>query len=127
MDGLLDWYLLGVVVGLWVAAGVVVERTRRPRAFDLIAGLAAVVVGGTIALYALPWWALLVAVLAFALVAASLALSIEARPAAFLVAAALAFVPAVGYLEALAAPFVGKRLSRRAGQRYAGLRVLAKD
>jgi hypothetical protein len=41
--------------------------------------------------------------------------------------AALAFVPALGYLEAAAVPLVGGRLRRRAGSRYAGLRILARD
>jgi hypothetical protein len=39
----------------------------------------------------------------------------------------LAFVPLVGYIEAVTAPLVGGRLRRRAGEKYAGLRVLAKD
>ena len=43
------------------------------------------------------------------------------------VVAALAFVPVVGYLEALALPALGMRLRRRAGKRYAGLRTLARD
>lgn len=42
-------------------------------------------------------------------------------------AAGLAFVPAVGFLEAVAAPLVGARLRRRGGGRYAGLRILARD
>ena len=41
--------------------------------------------------------------------------------------AALAFVPVVGYVEALAVPALGLRLRRRAGKRYAGLRTLARD
>jgi hypothetical protein len=36
-------------------------------------------------------------------------------------------VPLVGYLEAVTAPLVGGRLRRRASEKYAGLRVLAKD
>jgi hypothetical protein len=54
-------------------------------------------------------------------------LAAEAFPAAALVAALVALVPLVGYLEAIAAPFLGQRLGRRAGSRHAGLRVLAKD
>jgi hypothetical protein len=50
-----------------------------------------------------------------------------AFPAAFLVFALLAFIPVVGYIEAVTAPVVGGRLRRRAGEKYAGLRVLAKD
>jgi len=44
-----------------------------------------------------------------------------------LVVAALAFVPALGYAEAALAPLAALRLRGRAGRRYAGLRILAKD
>ena len=44
-----------------------------------------------------------------------------------LAGAALAFVPVVGYLEAIAIPALGLRLRRRAPDRHAGLRSLAKD
>lgn len=44
-----------------------------------------------------------------------------------LVLAGLAFVPGLGYLEALALPALGARLRARAAQRYAGLRILARD
>ena len=40
--------------------------------------------------------------------------------------AALALIPLVGYLEAVALPVVAFRARRRAGERYAGLRTLAK-
>ena len=43
------------------------------------------------------------------------------------VLAALAFVPALGYVEAAAAPVLAARLRRRADRTYAGLRVLARD
>jgi len=46
---------------------------------------------------------------------------------AALVGAALAFVPVVGYLEALAVPALGARLRRRSPDTHAGLRSLAKD
>jgi hypothetical protein len=46
---------------------------------------------------------------------------------AALVGAALAFVPVLGYLEAVAVPVLGARLRRRAPERHAGLRSLAKD
>jgi hypothetical protein len=42
-------------------------------------------------------------------------------------AAALAFVPIVGYLEAIAAPALGLRLRSREPERHAGLRTLARD
>ncbi len=41
--------------------------------------------------------------------------------------AALALIPVVGYLEALALPALGTRVRRRAPERYAGLRSLARD
>ena len=47
--------------------------------------------------------------------------------AAGIVVAALAFVPIVGYVEAALLPALGLRLRRRAGERYAGLRILARD
>ena len=41
--------------------------------------------------------------------------------------AALAFVPLVGYLETVALPFLAVRMRRRAPERFAGLRTLARD
>jgi hypothetical protein len=46
---------------------------------------------------------------------------------AALVGAALAFVPVLGYLEAVAVPVLGARLRARAPERHAGLRSLARD
>ena len=47
--------------------------------------------------------------------------------AAALVLAALAFVPALGYVEAIVLPVLAALLRRRRPERYAGLRTLAKD
>lgn len=44
-----------------------------------------------------------------------------------LVLAVLAFVPVLGFLEALAVPVLGVRMRRREPSRYAGLRTLARD
>jgi hypothetical protein len=44
-----------------------------------------------------------------------------------LVLAALAFVPVLGFVEAIAVPTLGARLRRREPSRYAGLRSLARD
>ena len=44
-----------------------------------------------------------------------------------LVVAAIALVPVLGYLEAVALPALAVRLRRRTPERYAGLRTLAKD
>jgi uncharacterized membrane protein YwzB len=123
VEGLLDWYLLGVVIGLAVPAGLA--------AFRKLATLgSAAVVGAAVAIVALalPWWALG----AFA-VSGLLAwfflrhLSSAAVPAAFLMTALVALVPALGYALPALAPVAGGRLGRQAGSRYAGLRILARD
>jgi len=46
---------------------------------------------------------------------------------AALVAAGLAFIPVVGYLETILLPALALRLRRTQPERYAGLRTLAKD
>jgi hypothetical protein len=46
---------------------------------------------------------------------------------AAVVVAGLAWVPVIGYLEALALPALAARLRRRSPERYAGLRTLARD
>jgi hypothetical protein len=76
----------------------------------------------------LGWWAV-IPILAAGLVGilSFRRLSEAAAPAASLFSLALAYVPLLGYLATLAAPLAGRRLSQRAGSRYAGLRVLAKD
>jgi hypothetical protein len=126
VDGLLDWYLLGVVLGLGVADGVIGGEARRP-----LPAIAALILAGgavAIALAALPWWALIIFA-ATVLVSgwALLRLSGPARLLGALATAGLAVVPAVGYALAALAPLAGRRLGRRAGSRYAGLRILAKD
>jgi hypothetical protein len=46
---------------------------------------------------------------------------------AALATAGLAWVPVLGYLEALVLPGLAARIRRRAPERYAGLRTLARD
>ena len=126
MDGFLDWYWLGVLLGLGVSAGVVGREGRRPFLGVILLALTAIAV--VIALAGLAWWGL--AAFAGSGVVSGLALrrlSGAARLLGSLVTAGLSFVPALGYLLAVAAPLAGVRLGRRAGSRYAGLRVLAKD
>jgi hypothetical protein len=127
VDGILDWYLLGVVAGLGVAGGAAAAGALRQAVYALLA-LAAV--GGAVAVtgVTLPWWALVVFAGALFLAwAAFRRLSLDALPAALVASLALAAVPALGYLAVAAAPVAGARLGRRAGSRYAGLRVLARD
>jgi hypothetical protein len=127
VDGILDWYLLGVVVGLGVTAGVAATAARGRLAYGILA-LAAAAGAVVVDVLALPWWALLAA--AAAALAAWLALrrlSADALPAALLACVVLTALPALGYAAAVAVPVAGARLGRKAGSRYAGLRVLAKD
>lgn len=127
MDGALDWYVLGVVFGLGVAAGAAaVGALRAPlwATLAVLAGIGAFV----LALTLLPWWT--IAAFAVALVVGFLSLrrlSSEALPAAVLAAIVLAAIPLLGYLAVVVAPVAGSRLSRRADSRHAGLRILAKD
>jgi hypothetical protein len=127
VDGILDWYLLGVLVGLGVTAGAAATGARGRFPYVILA-LAAVAGAVVVDLLALPLWALL------AFVAAALAaflalrrLSADALPAALLACVVLTALPALGYVAAVAVPVAGARLGRRAGSRHAGLRVLAKD
>ena len=127
MSGLLDWYLLGVALGLGVAAGLPGLRRDAPGRIAFAVVPLAAVAAGLIAALAVPW-AAIAALLGVGVGVFSFRhLARGAVPAAALALAALAFVPAVGYLEALVAPVLGERLRRRAASRYAGLRVLAKD
>lgn len=121
-----DWYWLGVGIGLGVTAGISGFRRRGSTlgiAVTALVALAAGVVAGLVLVWALLGYAggLGIGLLSFR------RLSVAALPAAVVTAATLAFVPGGGYLEALAAPLLGRRLTRRAGERYAGLRILAKD
>jgi len=127
MDGALDWYVLGVVLGLGIAAGAAtVGALRAPAwvALAVVAGIGALV----LVFLVLPWWT--IAAFAVALLVGFLALrrlSPEAMPAAILAAVVLAAIPLLGYVAVVATPVAGARLNRRAESRHAGLRILAKD
>jgi hypothetical protein len=133
-----DWYTVGILVGLGASIGVAATGTlRRALAALVVAAAAAVAIG-----FAFGQWDEAVGGLAGALcgslgsvplvagtlrrggtrggTAAILALAAVAG-------AALAFVPVLGYLEALAVPALGARLRRRSPDTHAGLRTLARD
>ena len=126
MNELLDWYGLGVALGVGVSSGVARRMFRRQM---LMMAHFTLALPGIVASYVwLEWWAVLpivggavIGILSFR------KLSEAAAPAAALLSLALAYVPVLGYLETLAAPVAGRRLAQRAASRYAGLRVLAKD
>ncbi len=132
------WYTIGILVGLGTSLGVVsVAAAARLLVGAAVAVVAAVVIG------LLAWhWEQAVGGAAGALCGSSGAWPLVSGTlrrggtrggtatllgGASLVGAALAFVPVVGYLEAIAVPLLGFRLRRRAPERHAGLRSLAKD
>jgi hypothetical protein len=132
------WWSIGVVVGLGTSFGVAAEGALRRAPFAaILAAVAAVAVG-------LAFWSYGEAIGG---VVGSVCGSFGAAPlvagtlrrggtrggtaallgAAALIGAALAFIPIVGYLEAVVVPAVGIRLRRRAPDTHAGLRTLARD
>jgi hypothetical protein len=137
------WYWIGVAVGLGSAAGVLLSGLVRMPAATIV--LAAAVGGGAgIAIDA--WqpggWVDVVGGILGGAVGALGALQVVRGAlrrggtrggtavlvaGAAVAAAALAWAPAVGYLEALALPAIAARLRRRRPERYAGLRTLARD
>ena len=137
-----DWYTIGLALGLGIALGTLfaglLSATPLGRgAAVVLAGVAGALVGTFI-----EDWTELVAGAAGGVVGAAGAAIIVAGALrrggtraglALIVAAvavglaALAFVPVVGYLEAVALPFLAVRLRRTQAERYAGLRTLAKD
>ena len=137
-----DWYSIGIALGVGVALGALfaglLSATPLGRiAAVVLAGaagaLAGIVIDNTAELVAggiagLAGGAAAAVVVAGALrrggTRAGLALIVAGVAVAL---AALAFVPVVGYLEALALPALAVRLRRTRADRYAGLRSLAKD
>jgi hypothetical protein len=137
------WYWIGVAVGLGAAAGVFVSGVAARVAVAAIAVAAAVgiglgfaidawqpggigdVVGGALGGLAGAFGAVQIVRGALRRGGTTGGTAVLVGGAA-LVAAGLAWIPVVGYLEALALPAVAARLRRRAPERYAGLRTLAK-
>ena len=138
------WYWIGVAAGLGAAAGVLLAGALRVAviAVAVLAAAAGAALGYGIDAWQPGSWGDIVAGaaggFAGALGAATIVRGALRRggtvlgtafivAAAALVTAGLAWVPAVGYLEALALPALAARLRRRSPERYAGLRTLARD
>jgi len=133
-----DWYTIGILVGLGASIGVAATGVlRRAIAGLAVAALAAIAIG-----LVFGQWdeaaggavgALCGAIGSAPLVRGTLRRGGTRGGTALLLAlatlagAALAFVPVVGYLEAVAVPALGVRLRSRTPERHAGLRSLAKD
>jgi hypothetical protein len=133
-----DWYTIGILVGLGAAIGLAATGVlRRALAGLAVADVATVAiglvfgqwdeaVGGAVgaACGAIGSAPLVRGTLRRGGTRGGTALLLAV---AALVGAALAFVPVLGYLEALAVPALGARLRSRAPDRHAGLRSLARD
>jgi hypothetical protein len=142
-----SWYWIGLCAGLGAGAGVLLAGLAgAARAALIAAGVLALAAGAGIGLAIDGWqpggWGDIVAGVVGGL-AGAFGTAQVVRGAlrrggtrggtaalvagAALIVAAVALVPALGYLEALALPVFAARLRRRAPERYAGLRTLAKD
>src|SRR3954447_19371222 len=138
LDPMGDWYTIGILVGLGASIGV---ATVAALARTLPALVVAAVVAVAIGLLVGEWDEAvggLVGAACGTLSAGPIVTGALRRGGTrggtavllglvSLVGAALAFVPVLGYLEALAVPLLGARLRRRSPDRHAGLRVLSRD
>jgi hypothetical protein len=136
-----DWYTVGLFAGLGVAVGIAVVGVLGGRRVAPLAPLLAAVLGAGLGLaladveeaVAGGIGGVLGAFGAAQLVSGALNRGGTRLATGFFVivgavfVALLAFVPIVGYIEAIAMPALGLRMRRRAGKRYAGLRTLARD
>jgi hypothetical protein len=133
-----DWYTIGVAAGLGVAVGILAAAVL-PRRWA--APLLAAVVGIGIGLLVENWQEAVggfvggflgglgaVPVVRGALRRGGTRGGIAALVGgAAVIAAGLAFVPIVGYVEAVVLPVFGLRMRSREPDRHAGLRTLARD
>ncbi len=137
-----EWYRVGLLLGLGIGIGGVLSALVVPRrALVLVVAALAAAAGAGVG-YAIGGWheavaggvgGALGAVVIAGLVAGALGRGGTRGGTTVLVAlaslvlAALALVPVVGYLEAVVLPALGARARRHGGERYAGLRSLARD
>jgi hypothetical protein len=138
LDGVGDWYSIGILVGAGAAIGVAAVAILLRLVPAL---LVAAAVSAALGFVIFGWQQAIggaVGAACGALGAAPLATGSLRRGGtrggtaillvgAAVVLAALAFVPVLGYLEAVAVLVFGLRLRRRAPDRHAGLRTLARD
>jgi hypothetical protein len=132
------WYTIGIVVGLGAAFGIL-SAAVVPRV--VVAALVAVAAGVLLGFLVFDWDEAVGGAIGGALggLGATPVVSGALRRggtrggtavlvgAGALAVAGLAFVPALGYLEAAVLPALGLRLRRREPEKHAGLRTLARD
>ncbi len=137
-----EWYRIGLSLGLGIGIGGLLSALVAPRRALVLAVAAVSAVGGAGVGYAIGGWheavaggvgGALGAIVVSAFVAGALRRGGTRGGTAVLVGlaalvlAVLALVPAVGYLEAVVLPGLAARARRHGGDRYAGLRTLARD
>jgi len=125
----------GTAIGI-LAAGLVARSLRAP----LLAAATALVVSGALAWVVFDWKAAIAGAAGGALGGFGAAVVAQGAvrrggtaggtavlfACAAVIAFGLALIPVVGFVEALAVPAFATRARRRAGEKYAGLRTLAK-
>jgi hypothetical protein len=142
------WYWIGVSAGLGAAVGILIAAAvgAAVRVALVVAGVAAVLAGLAVGFGIDEWqpggWGDIVLGAAGALLGLLAATQIVGGAlkrggtrggtgalvaGAALVVAALAWIPAAGYVIVLALPALAARLRRARPERYAGLRTLARD
>lgn len=136
-----DWYEIGIAAGIGAAAAIAFAGASAGHRFALpFTGLASLAIAVVFGLSVGEWPAAATGCVAALLGAASAvalvrgasrrgATRVGTALVLFVVAvlvAALAFVPLVGYLEAVVLPALAARRARREPEKVAGLRSLAK-
>lgn len=137
-----DWYTIGLSLGIGTALGVLFAGLLSFTRLGRIAAVVLAAAAGAGAGIVIEDWAETIGGAVGGLVGAAAAVVVVAgalrrggtRGGLALIVAAvaaglagLAFVPAAGYLEAVALPALAARLRRTQAERYAGLRTLARD
>jgi hypothetical protein len=137
-----EWYTIGLALGLGSAVGTLIAGLLAAQPWGRIAAAVLGGVGGALVGLLIDDWTEILAGAAGGIIgalAAAVVVSGALRRGgtrgglALIVAtvaaglAGLAFVPLVGYLEAVVLPVLAVRLRRTQGDRYAGLRSLARD
>jgi hypothetical protein len=137
-----DWYTIGLALGLGTAVGVLLAGALSATPAGRIAAIVLAGATGAVLGFLIDDWTevlggalggLLGAAAAAVVVSGALRRGGTRGGLALIVTliaialAGLAFVPAVGYLQAVALPALAARLRRTQADRYAGLRTLARD
>jgi hypothetical protein len=136
-----DWYEIGITVGIGVAAGIAFAGALAGLRFGFVTTLLGALAVGVVAGLLVKGWlgvsggvvgAVIGAVSAAAIVrganrrGATLGGTALLLVGVAVVVGLLALIPVVGYLEAVALPFVAAKRARSGPEKYAGLRSLAK-